>query len=157
MKLVTTLVIFLTCIFSTSAIADAERLAESFNNSDIPSELVTSGWVENSGAKNFKIIQVFISHSLHSNELHIDHSGKIVTWINSARSVDSSINSDVDYQFFADAEDWEIIADSEENFMHHMTVGGLTFKGPMMEAMSKMQVIDKLLITIAQNIHPPAF
>ncbi|MGE4569927.1 MAG: hypothetical protein AAEF72_01150 [Gammaproteobacteria bacterium] len=152
MKFTTILVALLASAFALSSYADTNVLVKSFNKSDGPSELVSSGWVENDGGKNFKIVQIFVNHSFQSIELHIDKSGKIITWINSARSVDSSIDTDVDYQFFADIEDWHMIAKGENDFMYHLTVGGLTFKGPMMEAMSKMQAIDKLLLIIAKNI-----
>jgi len=138
--------------FALSSFADTNTLVEDFNKSDGPSELVSSGWVENDGGKNFKIVQIFVNHSFQSIELHIDKSGKIVTWIDSARSADSSLNPDVDYQFFADIEDWHIISKGENDFMYHLTVGGLTFKGPMLEAMSKMQAVDQLLLIIAKNI-----
>ena len=152
MKFTTILVALLIGAFALSSFADTNTLVEDFNNSDGPSELVSSGWVENDGGKNFKIVQIFVNHSFQSIELHIDKSGKIITWIDSARSADSSLNPDVDYQFFADIEDWRMISKGENDFMYHLTVGGLAFKGPMMEAMSKMQAIDQLLLIIAKNI-----
>ena len=152
MKFTTILVALMASAFALSSYADINVLVKSFNKSNGPSELVSSGWVENDGGKNFKIVQIFVNHSFQSIELHIDKSGKIITWINSARSVDSSIDTDVDYQFFADIEDWHMIAKGENDFMYYLTVGGLTFKGPMMEAMSKMQAIDTLLLIIAKNI-----
>jgi len=152
MKFITTLVTLLVSAFALSSFADTNTLAEDINKSDGLSELVNSGWAENDGGKNFKIVQIFVNHSFQSIELHINKSGKIITWIDSARSSDSSINPDVDYQFFADIEDWRMISKGENDFMYHLTVGGLTFKGPMMEAMSKMQAIDQLLLIIAKNI-----
>jgi len=152
MKFTTIIVTLLAIVFAQSSFADTNALADDFNKSDGPSELVSSGWVENDGGKNFKIVQIFVNHSFQSIELHIDKSGKIITWIDSARSTDSSIDVDVDYQFFADIEDWRMISKGENDFMYHLTVGGLAFKGPMMEAMSKMQAIDQLLLIIAKNI-----
>ena len=152
MKFTTILVALLTSAFTLSSFADTNTLAKDFNNSNGPSELISSGWVENDGGKGFKIVQIFVNHSFQSIELYIDKSGKIVTWIDSARTADSSMNADVDYQFFADIEDWHMISKGENDFMYHLTVGGLSFKGPMMEAMSKMQAIDQLLLIIAKNI-----
>ena len=152
MKFTTILATLLTSAFVLSSFADTNTLVEDFNNSGCPSELIDSGWAENDGGKNFKIVQIFVNHSFQSIELHINKSGKIITWIDSARSSDSSINPDVDYQFFADIEDWRMISKGENDFMYHLTVGGLAFKGPMMEAMSKMQAIDQLLLIIAKNI-----
>ena len=152
MKFTTILVALLASAFALPSFADTNTLAEVFNKSNGPSELTNSGWVNNDGGKGFKIIQIFVNQSFQSIELHIDKSGKIITWIDSARSADSSMNADVDYQFFADIEDWLIISKGENDFMYHLTVGGLTFKGPMMEAMSKMQAIDQLLLIIAKNI-----
>ena len=152
MKFTTILVALLASAFALSSFADTKTLAEDFNKSGGPSELVSSGWVKNDGGKNFKIVQIFVNHSFQSIELHINKSGKIITWIDSAKSADSSIDTDVDYQFFADIEDWHAISKGENDFMYHLTVGGLAFKGPMMEAMSKMQAIDQLLLIIAKNI-----
>ena len=152
MKFTKILVALLASTLSFSSFADIEKLVHDFNASHGPSELVDSDWVENDGGKNFKIVQAFVNNSFISIELHIDKSGKIVTWIDQARTTDSTINPDVDYQLFADFEDWQVIAKGENDFMHHLTVGGLTFKGPMMEAMSKIQVIDQLLLIIAKNI-----
>jgi putative sterol carrier protein len=145
------LIITLFALFSINAFAgNAQNIADTFNASSTPAELVKSGWALNDGGKGYKVLQVIVKDTGKAAELHIDTNGKAVAAFDNAKT--TKLNADVDYQMSATAEDWASMGTGESGPMYHMSFGGLSFEGPMGEAMNNMGPFASFLITIGKNI-----
>lgn len=145
------ILITLFTILSTSAFAgSAQNIADAFNASSTPAELVKSGWAGNDAGKGYKVLQVIVKDSSKAAELHIDANGKVVAAFDNAKT--SKLNSNVDYKMIASMEDWASMGTGESGPMYHMTFGGLSFEGPMGEAMDNMGPFASFLINIGKNI-----
>ncbi len=145
------LLITLFALFSINAFAgNAQNIADAFNASNTPAELVKSGWALNDGGKGYKVLQVIVKGSNKEAELHIDNNGKAAAAFDSAKTTE--LNADVDYQMTATMEDWASMGTGESGPMYHMTFGGLSFEGPMGEAMNNMGPFASFLINIGRNI-----
>ncbi len=137
-------------LLSINAFGNAQDIANTFNASPTPAELVESGWAGNDGGKGYKILQVVVKDTKQVAELHINKSGKIIAAFDSAQT--AKLNSDFDYKMIATQEDWTEMGTGESGPMYHMTFGGLSFEGPMGEAMSNMGPFASFLINIGKNI-----
>jgi putative sterol carrier protein len=135
---------------SLGVYAGAQDIADTFNNSTTPSELVKSGWTANSGDKGYKILQVIVKDSDKAAELHIDQNGKAIAAFDNAKT--QTLNPKVDYQMMATLEDWADMGTGKSGPMYHMTFGGLSFEGPMGEAMENMGPFASFLTNIGKNI-----
>jgi hypothetical protein len=135
---------------SVVAYAGSKEMAMEFNNSDTPGDLVKSGWTANDGGKGYKILQVIVSGSKKSAELHIDKSGKVISAYDDIQT--ETIDTSVDYEMKATLEAWKDMGSGESGPMYHMTFGGLSFDGPMVEAMANMGAFSSFLINIGKNI-----
>ncbi|MEO1899992.1 MAG: SCP2 sterol-binding domain-containing protein [Methylococcales bacterium] len=145
------ILITLFALFSINAFAgNAQSIADAFNASSTPAELVKSGWALNDGGKGYKVLQVIVKGSNKAAELHIDNNGKAAAAFDSAKTTE--LNADVDYQMTATMEDWASMGTGESGPMYHMTFGGLSFEGPMGEAMNNMGPFASFLINIGKNI-----
>ena len=144
------ILITIASIISLAAFAGAQQMADEFNNSSTPSELVASGWAINDGGKGYKVLQVVVKDANVAAEMHIDNNGKAVAAFDSIKT--SNPNFDVDYLMSADMEDWADMGTGKSGPMYHMTFGGLSFKGPMGEAMGNMGPFSSFLINIGKNI-----
>jgi len=134
------LLITLFALFSINAFAgSAQSIADTFNASSTPAELVKSGWALNDGGKGYKILQVVVKDT-----------GKAAAAFDSAKT--AKLNADVDYKMMATMEDWAAMGTGESGPMYHMTFGGLSFEGPMGEAMNNMGPFASFLINIGKNI-----
>lgn len=145
------ILITLFALFSINAFAgNAQNIADTFNASSTPAELIKSGWAGNDGGKGYKVIQAIVKDSNTAVELHIDNNGKAVAAFDSAKT--AKLNVEVDYQMIATMEDWIIMGTGESGPMYHMTFGGLSFEGPIGEAMNNMGPFSSFLINIGKNI-----
>lgn len=135
---------------SLGVYAGAQQIADTFNNSTTPSELVKSGWAANSGDKGYKVLQIIVKDSDKAAELHIDKNGKAIAAFDNAKT--QTLNSDVDYKMIATLEDWADMGTGKSGPMYHMTFGGLSFEGPMSEAMNNMGPFASFLTNIGTNI-----
>ncbi|CAC9499487.1 MULTISPECIES: SCP2 sterol-binding domain-containing protein [Gammaproteobacteria] len=150
MKKLLTITTLLATLFSFNVFAGAQDIAKTFNASSTPAELVKSGWAGNDGGKGYKILQVIVKDSKKTAELHIDHSGKVIAAFDSIQT--TKINDDFDYKMSATLEDWADMGTGESGPMYHMTFGGLSFEGPMGEAMENMGPFASFLVNIGKNI-----
>ncbi|HBQ24516.1 MAG TPA: hypothetical protein DD709_04635, partial [Gammaproteobacteria bacterium] len=81
------LLITLFALFSINAFAgNAQNIADAFNASNTPAELVKSGWAGNDGGKGYKVLQVIVKGSNKAAELHIDNNGKATAAFDSAKT-----------------------------------------------------------------------
>ena len=145
------LIITLFALFSLNAFASsANKIATAFNNSSTPSELVKSGWALNDGGKGYKVLQVVVKDTNKVAELHIDNNGKAISAFDMAKTID--LDSNVDYKMMATMADWADMGTGESGPMYHMSFGGLSFDGPMGEAMNNMGPFADFLINIGKNI-----
>jgi putative sterol carrier protein len=144
------ILIVLTTTLSLGVYAGAQQIADTFNNSITPSELVKSGWATNNGDKGYKVLQVIVKDSNKAAELHIDKHGKAVAAFDDAKT--QKLNPTVDYKMIATLEDWADMGTGKSGPMYHMTFGGLSFEGPMGEAMNNMGPFASFLINIGTNI-----
>ncbi|HIM58655.1 MAG TPA: hypothetical protein EYJ00_04965, partial [Gammaproteobacteria bacterium] len=97
--------ITLFALFSLNAFAgNAQNIADAFNASSTPAELVKSGWAGNDGGKGYKVLQVSVKDTGKAAELHIDGNGKVVAAFDSAKT--TKLNAEVDYKMIATMEDW---------------------------------------------------
>jgi putative sterol carrier protein len=144
------LLITLVSLISFGAFAGADQMAAEFNNSSTPAELVASGWAANDGGKGYKVLQVLVKDSNVAAEMHIDGNGKVVAAFDSVQTANP--NFDVDYQMSATMESWADMGTGDSGPMYHMTFGGLSFKGPMGEAMGNMGPFASFLVNIGKNI-----
>ena len=145
------ILITLFAILSTNTFAgSAQNIADAFNTSSTPDELVKSGWAGNDAGKGYKVLQVIVKDSSKAAELHIDANGKVVAAFDNAKT--SKLDSNVDYKMIASMEDWASMGTGESGPMYHMTFGGLSFEGPMGEAMDNMGPFASFLINIGKNI-----
>lgn len=145
------ILITLFAILSTNTFAgSAQNIADAFNASSTPAELVKSGWAGNDAGKGYKVLQVIVKDSSKAAELHIDANGKVVAAFDNAKT--SKLDSNVDYKMIASMEDWASMGTGESGPMYHMTFGGLSFEGPMGEAMDNMGPFASFLINIGKNI-----
>jgi len=134
---------------SLAAFSDANKIADAYSNSSSPSDLVSSGWTKNDGGKGFKILQIVVKDSGQVAELHIDNSGAVVKTQDSASD---NLDFNYDYKLIATKADWDDMGTGKSGPMYHMTLGGLSFKGPMGEAMNNMGPFEAFLINIGKNI-----
>ncbi|MDC9715119.1 MAG: SCP2 sterol-binding domain-containing protein [Gammaproteobacteria bacterium] len=137
-------------LFSINAFGNAQDIADIFNASSTPVELVESGWAGNDGGKGYKILQVVVKDTQQVAELHINNSGKVIAAFDSAQTAE--LNSEFDYKMIATLKDWTEMGTGESGPMYHMTFGGLSFEGPMGEAMGNMGPFSSFLINIGKNI-----
>ncbi len=145
------LLILLFTLFSINAFAgSAQDIADTFNASSTPAELVKSGWAGNDGGKGYKVLQVIVKDSTKVAELHINHDGKAIAAFDSLQT--KKLNTDFDYKMIATMEDWAEMGTGESGPMYHMTFGGLSFEGPMGEAMGNMGPFASFLVNIGKNI-----
>lgn len=140
----------LTALTSFAVFAGADQIANEFNNSSTPAELVKSGWATNDGGKGYKVLQVVVKGSDKAAELHIDNNGKAIKAFDQIKTQEP--NFDVDYLMTASLDDWADMGTGKSGPMYHMTFGGLSFKGPMGEAMNNMGPFESFLINIGKNI-----
>jgi putative sterol carrier protein len=144
------LLIAITSLISLMAFAGSEQMANEFNKSSTPAELVASGWAANDAGRGYKILQVKVNDENVAAELHIDNNGKAIAAFDSIQT--SNLNFDVDYLMSADMDDWAAMGTGKSGPMYHMTFGGLSFKGPMGEAMGNMGPFASFLVNIGKNI-----
>lgn len=138
-------------LFSVNAFAgSADKIANTFNNSSTPAQLVESGWALNDGGKGYKVLQVVVKDTGKVAELHINNNGKAIAAFDNAKTTD--LNSDIDYKMLATMADWADMGTGESGPMYHMSFGGLSFEGPMGEAMNNMGPFADFLINIGKNI-----
>jgi hypothetical protein len=81
-------------LLSINAFGNAQDIANTFNASSTPAELVESGWAGNDGGKGYKILQVVVKDTKQVAELHINKSGKIIAAFDSAQT--AILNYDFD-------------------------------------------------------------
>jgi putative sterol carrier protein len=137
-------------LFALNASADLKGLVDGINNSTTPAELVASGWAANDGGKGYKILQIIVKGTDMSAELQLDKTGKIVA---SKMGATSKLDTSVDYKMTATAADWKAMGTGERGPMYHMSpLGGLSFDGPMVEAMKNMGPFANFLIQIGTNL-----
>jgi len=147
MKKIITLFVVL---FALNASADLKGLVNGINNSSTPAELVASGWAANDGGKGYKILQIIVKGTDMAAELQLDKTGKIVT---STMGATSKLDPSVDYKMTATAADWKAMGTGANGPMYHMSpLGGLSFEGPMVEAMKNMGPFKNFLIQIGSNL-----
>ncbi|HIE77486.1 MAG TPA: hypothetical protein EYP92_01475 [Candidatus Thioglobus sp.] len=144
------ILITLASLISLGVYAGAEQMAAEFNASSTPAELVASGWAANDAGKGFKVLQVTVDDANVAAEMHIDNNGKVVAFFDSIETANP--NFDVDYLMSADMDDWAAMGTGDNGPMYAMTFGGLSFKGPMGEAMSNMGPFGSFLVNIGKNI-----
>jgi len=146
------LFISLIALISINAFGNAQDIANTYNASSTPAELVKSGWAGNDGGKGYKILQVIVKGTQIAAELHINTNGDAIDAFDSIQT--AKINTDFDYKMTATMEDWADMGTGDSGPMYHMTFGGLSFSGPMGEAMSNMGPFASFLINIGKNIQP---
>ncbi|MBA5248798.1 MAG: hypothetical protein FE834_04600 [Gammaproteobacteria bacterium] len=144
------LLISFVALISINAFGNAQDIANTFNGSSTPDALVKSGWAGNDGGKGYKILQVIVKNTQTAAELHIDTSGEAIAAFDNIKT--AKLNTDFDYKMIATMEDWAEMGTGESGPMYHMTFGGLSFEGPMGEAMSNMGPFAAFLINIGKNI-----
>jgi putative sterol carrier protein len=145
------LLITLFAFISLNAFAgSADKISDAFNNSSTPAELVKSGWAGNDGGKGYKVLQVIVKSSNKAAELHIGNNGKAIAAFDNAKT--AKLDDNVDYKMTATMEDWADMGTGDSGPMYHMTFGGLSFEGPMGEAMNNMGPFASFLINIGKNI-----
>jgi len=144
-------IITLFTFISISAFAgSADKISDAFNNSSTPAELVKSGWANNDGGKGYKVLQVVVKDSNKEAELHIGNDGLAIAAFDNAKTI--KLDANVDYKMTATMEDWADMGTGDSGPMYHMTFGGLSFEGPMIEAMNNMDPFASFLINIGKNI-----
>ncbi len=137
-------------LFALNASADLKGLVDGINNSSTPAELVASGWASNDGGKGYKVLQIFVKNTDMVAELQLDKTGKIVS---SKMGATSKLDLSVDYKMTATAADWKIMGTGDNGPMFHMSpLGGLSFEGPMVEAVKNMGPFENFLIQIGSNL-----
>lgn len=137
-------------LFALNASADLKGLVNGINNSSTPAELVASGWAANDGGKGYKILQIIVKGTDMAAELQLDKTGKIVA---STMGATSKLDPSVDYKMTATASDWKAMGTGANGPMYHMSpLGGLSFEGPMVEAMKNMGPFENFLIQIGSNL-----
>jgi len=115
------ILITLFAILSTNTFAgSAQNIADAFNASSTPAELVKSGWAGNDAGKGYKVLQVIVKDSSKAAELHIDANGKVVAAFDNAKT--SKLDSNVDYKMIASMEDWASMGTGESGPMYHRLV-----------------------------------
>ena len=139
-----------TVLLSLNAFADLKGLVDGINNSSVPADLVKSGWAANDGGKGYKILQIVVKGTPKAAELHLDKTGKIV---DAKMGTPSKLNLDVDYKMTASEADWKDMGTGKKGPAYHMSLGGLSFDGPKMEAMKNMGPFTKFLIEIGTNLN----
>jgi len=144
------ILITLASLISLGAYAGADQMAAEFNSSSTPAELVASGWAANDAGRGYKILQVTVDDANVAAEMHIDNNGKVVAAFDSVQT--ANLNYEVDYLMSADMGSWADMGTGESGPMYHMTFGGLSFKGPMGEAMGNMGPFASFLVNIGKNI-----
>ncbi|MBT3195339.1 MAG: sterol-binding protein [Candidatus Ruthia sp.] len=145
------LLITLFALFSINVFAgNAQNIADRFNASGTPAKLIESGWAGNDGGKGYKVLQVIVKGSNKVAELHIGINGKAIAAFDNIKTTE--LDADVDYKMTATAEDWADMGTGESGPMYHMSFGGLSFEGPMGEAMNNMGPFASFLINIGKNI-----
>ncbi|MDC9727623.1 MAG: SCP2 sterol-binding domain-containing protein [Candidatus Thioglobus sp.] len=145
-----TLITLFTLLSINAYAGSAQNIADTFNASNTPAELVKSGWAGNNGGKGYKVLQVIVKDTGKAAELHIDNNGKAAAAFDSAKT--AKLNADVDYKMIATMKDWAAMGTGESGPMYHMTFGGLSFEGPMGEAMNNMGPFASFLVNIGKNI-----
>lgn len=144
------LLISFIALISINAFGNAQDIANTFNASNTPAELVKSGWAGNDGGRGYKILQVIVKGTQIAAELHINTNGDAIDFFDSIKT--KKINTDFDYRMTATMEDWAEMGTGESGPMYHMTFGGLSFDGPMGEAMGNMGPFASFLVNIGKNI-----
>ena len=126
-----------------------EMACEAWNNNvTLTEELGGETWAANNGGKGYKIMQVYRMDcdEAPTAELQIsDQEGKaICTYGGAVKSTE--LDKKVDYIMFAKTSNWERMGAGKDGPMKAMTFGRLKFKGPKMEAMSKMGPFEAFLL-----------
>ncbi len=103
-------------------------------------KLKKSGWVENSGKKGYKVMQIYRRNCEDSPraEMHIaDKHGK-ATCVYGGWAKTEKLNSSYDYVMSAKDKNWVKMGNGELGAMGAMATFRLRFSGPYGEAMSNM-------------------
>ena len=103
-------------------------------------ELKESGWVENSGEKGYKVMQIYRRNCKDSPraEMHISDKNGKATCVYGGWAKTEKLNSSYDYIMSAKDKNWVKMGNGKLGAMGAMMTFRLIFSGPYGEAMSNM-------------------
>jgi putative sterol carrier protein len=139
-------------LLSPSMASPSADIANAFNSSSTPSELVSSGWALNNGDKPYKVLQVNVTDTDRVVELRINKDGNVVENYDSAKTINMDLS--YDYKMSSTSNGWSIMGSGENGPLYHMMPWGeLSFDGPKQEAIQNMGPFTAFLVLIGSNIN----